>query len=370
MPNAATNTSIIDHIVLDGSILTLYSLTFVIGVIGNLLVLKVIFYQRKKCSGRSKTITSTYLAHLALTDLLSATTIPLQFLFCSYYLLENFKICSFLCVIFKSIQILSYNVSILTMVVIAIDRYLLIHYPLQSSNKRFEPKYSLLVVWLLALLYAISCLRCMKVSEYFQSSQELIGCRILFDTLLPHTSFLFRKIRVTIAAVYFYFIPLLITAFLYILCVRTISGRPSVGNSSKTLFSESKKRTMKMLIILLLVFAICWLPIQIMNLKDFYLPSRKSMFHPLNKRKCNASTTYCIFYWIAISSCCYNPFIYSWLNKNFRRSLRVPCCSKYDQKPRCGSNVNQASNVFYSTNFQKLFSTKATISTAILISYE
>ncbi|CAF4556018.1 unnamed protein product, partial [Rotaria sp. Silwood2] len=74
-----------------------------------------------------------------MSDLLSAITIPLQFLFCSHYLLEQFIIGPYLCIVLKSMQVLTYNVSILTMVVIAIDRYYLIHYPLQSSNKRLQP---------------------------------------------------------------------------------------------------------------------------------------------------------------------------------------------------------------------------------------
>jgi len=112
----------------------------------------------------------------------------LQFLFCSFYLLENFLISPYICVALKSIQVLTYNISILTMVVIAIDRYHLIHNPLQSFSQRLKPKYSLFMVWLLAILFSLTCLISMKVSEYFRSANDLIECRILFPNVLPISS--------------------------------------------------------------------------------------------------------------------------------------------------------------------------------------
>ena len=48
MSNAIMNTTETGHVFLDSFILVLYSLTFIIGVIGNLLVVKVLLLQRKK----------------------------------------------------------------------------------------------------------------------------------------------------------------------------------------------------------------------------------------------------------------------------------------------------------------------------------
>jgi hypothetical protein len=348
MSNAIMNTTETGHVLLDIFILVLYSLTFVIGVLGNLLVVKVLLLQRKKALNRLMSTTNIYLANLALSDLLSAITIPFQFLFCSYYLLEHFLISSHVCVLLKSIQILTYNVSILTMVVIAIDRYRLIHNPLQSSNKRLNPKYALLIVWLLAILYALTYLLSMKVSEYFRSFHELVGCRILFPNVLPISSILFRKIRVTLLAVCFYFVPLLITVPLYILSVCTISKRSSIGQSNQIQCHGSKHRTIKILILILLVFALCWLPIHIMNINDFYFSSKNSILNKPNIKSCNASTVYSIFYWLAINSCCYNPFIYSWFNKNFREFLPKWCGQqKQEQRRRNSSNASRTSSIFY-----------------------
>ena len=338
-----------NNVVLDSFTLILYSLTFLIGSVGNMFVLRVLFRQRKAAEHRSMSITNIYLTNLALSDLLSSITIPLQFLFCSYYLLENFLLGPYICVLLKAIQILTYNISILTMVVIAIDRYRLIHNPLQSYNKRLNPKYALLIVWLLAILFSLTCLVSMKVSEYFQSSDHLIGCRVLFPKVLPISSTLLRQIRATLLVVGFYFIPLLIIIPLYVLSIRTIYQRPKISQFNHSQYAESKHRSITLLIFIPLAFSLCWLPIHIMNMYDFYSPKEISMLNRSKIRSCNASTVYTIFYWLAITSCCYNPFIYSWLNKTFRNSL-PKCCvhsEQKEQRPRNISNASFTSSIFY-----------------------
>ncbi len=60
-----------------------------------------------------------------------------------------------------------------------------------------------------------------------------------------------------------------------------------------------------MLIVVCVVFAICWLPLNIYHIMaDFGLGNY-------------SSTIFLICHWIAMSSVCYNPFIYFWLNKHY-----------------------------------------------------
>jgi len=40
---------------------------------------------------------------------------------------------------------------------------------------------------------------------------------------------------------------------------------------------------------------------------------------------CGDSKAYLAVHWLAVSSVCFNPFAYCWLNSSFRDTLRVTC---------------------------------------------
>ncbi len=65
-----------------------------------------------------------------------------------------------------------------------------------------------------------------------------------------------------------------------------------------------------MLIVVCVVFALCWLPLNIYHIRaDFGLGNY-------------SSTIFLICHWFAMSSVCYNPFIYFWLNKHYNERAR------------------------------------------------
>jgi neuropeptide Y receptor len=75
-----------------------------------------------------------------------------------------------------------------------------------------------------------------------------------------------------------------------------------------------------MLIAMVVIFAICWLPLNIVHMVEEFHRSELSHYKVL------FLTTHVI----AMSSTIYNPFLYSWLNDNFRKEFQqiVPCLFK------------------------------------------
>lgn len=71
-----------------------------------------------------------------------------------------------------------------------------------------------------------------------------------------------------------------------------------------------KKETLKMLIIMVLVYTICWLPL---NLYMVLLSSESISSH---------NGLYFFLHWLAISSSCYNSFIYCWLSDSFQIEVK------------------------------------------------
>jgi hypothetical protein len=85
------------------------------------------------------------------------------------------------------------------------------------------------------------------------------------------------------------------------------------------------------------VFAICWLPLNLYHIRaDFGTdPSRHN------------STVYLMVHWLAMSSVCYNPFIYSIRNSYFRRVIKnfflfIFC--RYNKTRNSSSRLQEVSN--------------------------
>lgn len=74
-----------------------------------------------------------------------------------------------------------------------------------------------------------------------------------------------------------------------------------------------------MLIAMVAVFGISWLPLNVVNvLNDFYASTDEWKFY---------NFLFFIAHSVAMSSTCYNPFLYAWLNDNFRKEFKLvlPC---------------------------------------------
>jgi hypothetical protein len=75
-----------------------------------------------------------------------------------------------------------------------------------------------------------------------------------------------------------------------------------------------------MLIAMVVIFAICWLPLNIVHMVEEFHRAELSHYKVL----------FLSTHVIAMSSTIYNPFLYSWLNDNFRKEFQqiVPCLFK------------------------------------------
>ena len=154
-------------IIRDSIILILYLVTAIVAIVGNLFVCDIIIRNKRLTSA-----TYVLIFNMAVSDILGGFVIPAQWLFCSSLVLNStdwFGIC--MCGLMKSLQILSYYVSSLTMTAIAYDRYLLVCKPMSS---RINVTYMLFIVWMLGLIFISGNLFTLRVTEYFSSTKVRI----------------------------------------------------------------------------------------------------------------------------------------------------------------------------------------------------
>lgn len=292
-----------DHIS-DYILFFMYIITAIFALIGNAFVCWVI-----KKSSKLRSTTYYLLFNMALSDFLAGLVIPGQWITCHhklYITYENFipRICN----VIKALQIFSYYISTYSMLFIAIDRYMLLCYPNSGGlHRKWIP---LSLSWIVAIIFSSSTLIHMRNPVYFMPN-ALISCRLVFKLENGH---LFRKVR--IAAVLFgqFIIPSIATGILYYFVWVAIKSREVVGSKSENnmkRYSSGKKKLIKMLVIVVAGFTLAWFPLHLIHFINFFVV-------PIVPKACNASPIYNFFYWLAISSCCYNPFIYYWGNEDIR----------------------------------------------------
>uniref|UniRef100_A0A673BKU4 Opioid receptor kappa 1 n=1 Tax=Sphaeramia orbicularis TaxID=375764 RepID=A0A673BKU4_9TELE len=109
-------------------ITAVYSVVFVVGLLGNCLVMYVIIRYTKM-----KTATNIYIFNLALADALVTTTMPFQ---STDYLLNTWPFGEVVCKVFISIDYYNMFTSIFTLTMMSVDRYVAVCHPVKALDFR------------------------------------------------------------------------------------------------------------------------------------------------------------------------------------------------------------------------------------------
>jgi hypothetical protein len=110
-------------------------------------------------------------------------------------------------------------------------------------------------------------------------------------------------------------------------------------------------QSIKMMIVVVVVYALCWMPLHVVTLLGDMRPSIWNYEH--------IQPVWIGSYWLAMSSCCWNPIIYCWKNDTFRagfqyallgrcpcRSLRRRSCHLFDKQPAFSPSMAAAAAPF------------------------
>uniref|UniRef100_A0A8C4RTL4 Tachykinin receptor 3-like n=1 Tax=Erpetoichthys calabaricus TaxID=27687 RepID=A0A8C4RTL4_ERPCA len=120
----------------------------------------------------------------------------------------------------------------------------------------------------------------------------------------------------TIVTVLVYLIPLVIMGITYTIVGITLWGGEIPGDTSDKYHEQlkAKRKVVKMMIIVVVTFAICWLPFHI-----YFIVT--GICTELIHRK-YIQQVYLSVFWLAMSSTMYNPIIYCCLNSRFRAGFK------------------------------------------------
>ncbi|XP_038104891.1 tachykinin-like peptides receptor 99D isoform X3 [Culex quinquefasciatus] len=113
-----------------------------------------------------------------------------------------------------------------------------------------------------------------------------------------------------------YFLPIGSMTFTYARIGFELWGSKSIGECTQRQLENirSKRRVVKMMVVVVVIFAVCWLPFQIYFIVTSYYPELTA--------KPYIQDVYLAIYWLAMSNSMYNPIIYFWMNSRFRRGFQ------------------------------------------------
>ncbi|KAL4647109.1 putative G-protein coupled receptor 83 [Arapaima gigas] len=280
-----------------------YSLIIVVSLFGNVLVGHVVIKNKRMHSA-----TSLFIVNLAVADIL-ITLLNTPFTLVRF-VNSTWVFGKSMCHISRFVQYCSLHVSTLTLTAIALDRRQIILHPLKPRMSTARGVIWIAVIWVMATCFSLPHAVYQKLFTFVYSKDIL---RSLCVPNFPEPSDVYWKYIDLATFVLLYMLPLLIITVAYTAVAKRLWRRNAIGDiTTEQYFAhrKKKKKTIKMLVAVVAVFAVCWFPL---NCYVVLLSSQVI-------RSSNA--LYFSFHWFAMSSTCYNPFIYCWLNENFRAELK------------------------------------------------
>jgi hypothetical protein len=133
----------------------------------------------------------------------------------------------------------------------------------------------------------------------------------------------YGKIYTIGAFVIFGVIPIGMMAIFYPLAVRALwKDRVRATRQSDLAIVRQRKKATKMMCVVSLLYAMCWLPNLILYMLSTYDPELYAYF----------STSYIVSVVLVCANSTMNPFVYSLHSSRFRDELKsIICCTKYGQ---------------------------------------
>ncbi|XP_074486087.1 tachykinin receptor 3a [Sebastes fasciatus] len=277
-----------------------YSSVLAVAVFGNLIVIWIILAHK-----RMRTVTNYFLLNLAFSDAsMAAFNTLINFIYAAHgewYFGEAY------CKFHNFFPVTSVFASIYSMTAIAVDRYMAIIHPLKPRLSAKATIGVIVCIWSMAVVLAFPL-------GYFSTTRALPRrtlCYVAWPRMADD-AFMYP----IIVTVLVYLLPLVVMGITYTIVGVTLWGGEIPGDSSDNYHGQlrAKRKVVKMMIIVVVTFAVCWLPYHV-----YFIVTG------LNKRLVKwkyIQQVYLSVLWLAMSSTMYNPIIYCCLNSRFRAGFK------------------------------------------------
>ena len=322
-----------DHDTIVLSLTVLYAITMLVALVGNTLLIYIVWKKP-----RTRNLTSFMFVNMAVADLMVVVfqmpvSITHFYVSGSSEFLQVFS-CRFL---YYAVYV-STIASIFCLTVIAFDRYFAVVHPFRRSIWFRKPKIITPVVW-------ISSIALMSVVPV--AFKSVNGVCFFDDTVISPLVFWSCILALT------YLLPLAIISILYIIVAGKLWLHEMPADHEVREHQRQqeipKKKVIRMLTIVVVVFAVCWLPVHVYQMDNSV--KMGALWPP-------SLIYFC--YWLSQANSAINPWLYIGLNKKMKAAFTkmIRCC-------RTGNLRQETSSVGTNTRSETAFTTRSLLDTKL-----
>ncbi|XP_061482537.1 endothelin receptor type B [Rhineura floridana] len=291
---------------------------FVLGIIGNSTLLRIIY--KNKCMRNGPNI---LIASLALGDLLLIIIdIPINL----YKLhAKSWPFGAAMCKLVPFIQKTSVGITVLSLCALSIDRYRAV-----ASWSRIKgigvPMWTaieIVLIWTVSLVLAVPEAIGFDLINFQYKGEKLKVC-----LLNPHqeTSFmqLYKEAKDWWLFSFYFCLPLATTAVFYTLMTCEMLRKKSGMQIALNDHLKQRRDVAKTVFFLVLVFALCWLPLHLGRILKFALYDKN------DPNRCELLSFLLVLDYIGINmaslNSCINPIALYWVSKRFKNCFKSCLC--------------------------------------------
>ncbi|XP_067458030.1 chemerin-like receptor 1 isoform X2 [Thunnus thynnus] len=288
----------------------IYSLDFVLGVLGNGVVIWVTGYKMKK------TVNTVWILNLAVADFLFTAFLP----FSATYTALGFHwpFGNFMCKLDNTVRFLNMFASVYILVVISVDRYVSVVWPVWAQNNRNVRKASCvsLGVWVLGLILSTPCFIFRDL--WLSPHDETIRCydNYAFSDDFDNPSVIqLLMLRFKAMTITRFLLGFVVPFTVIVSCYAVIIHRL---RRNRTRASHSS-RPFKIIAAVITAFFLCWAPFYIMTLIElwYHIDNRSS-----EVLKLVITIGVPLATSLAYLNSCLNPLLYVFMGRDFKDKVR------------------------------------------------
>ncbi|XP_037344652.1 endothelin receptor type B [Pungitius pungitius] len=289
---------------------------FVVGIVGNSALLKIIYVNKCMRSGPNILIAS-----LALGDLMHIVIdIPIN----AYRLIaEDWPFGLLLCKLVPFIQKTSVGITVLSLCALSVDRYRAVVFwnRIKGIGVPVWTAIEISLIWVISILLAVPEVVGFDMITMNYKDKHLRICLLHPMQSTPFMQF-YKSVKDWWLFGFYFCMPLAWTALFY-----TLMTRKMLRNTENTLSDHTKQRreVAKTVFCLVIVFALCWLPLYLSRILKLTIYDEK------DPDRCQLLSVFLVMDYFGINmaslNSCINPIALYIVSKRFKSCFKACLCS-------------------------------------------